>query len=136
MGRSGYSEDLDNWDLIKWRGQVASAIRGRRGQRFLVDLIEALDALPKQELITEELVTEEGEVCALGAVAKARGIDVGSLDPYDFEVVAKLLNIATPMAQEVFYLNDEYGFRVETPHQRWQRIRNWALEHYRTEAMP
>jgi hypothetical protein len=35
MSRSGYSDDLENWSLIRWRGAVASAIRGRRGQAFL-----------------------------------------------------------------------------------------------------
>ena len=38
MSRSGYSDDLDNWDLIRWRGQVSSAIRGKRGQGFLREL--------------------------------------------------------------------------------------------------
>lgn len=32
MSRSGYSEDLDMWDLIRWRGAVKSALRGKRGQ--------------------------------------------------------------------------------------------------------
>lgn len=25
MSRSGYSDDVENWQLIRWRGQVASA---------------------------------------------------------------------------------------------------------------
>lgn len=45
MSRSGYNDySIDNWDLIRWRGQVASAIKGKRGQAFLRELIEALVA--------------------------------------------------------------------------------------------
>ena len=56
MSRSGYSDDLETWQLIKWRGQVMSAIRGKRGQKFLRELLAALDAMPKKILITEDLI--------------------------------------------------------------------------------
>jgi hypothetical protein len=47
MSRSQYIDDCDdNWQLIRWRGMVASAIRGKRGQQFLKDLLAALDAMP------------------------------------------------------------------------------------------
>jgi hypothetical protein len=46
MSRSGYSDDHSEWDLIRWRGAVASAIRGKRGQAFLRELLVALDAMP------------------------------------------------------------------------------------------
>jgi hypothetical protein len=36
--RIPYSDDLDLWALWRYRGAVASAIRGRRGQRFLGDI--------------------------------------------------------------------------------------------------
>ena len=42
MSRSGYSDSLENWDLIRWRGQVASAIRGKRGQQLLKELADAM----------------------------------------------------------------------------------------------
>jgi hypothetical protein len=46
MSRSGYDESCDdNWGLICWRGAVASALRGRRGQAFLRELVDALDAV-------------------------------------------------------------------------------------------
>ncbi len=63
MSRSGYSDDLDSWALIRWRGQVASAIRGRRGQAVLRDLLAALDAMPEKALVASELETPQGEVC-------------------------------------------------------------------------
>lgn len=48
MSRSEYSENLDSWSLIRWRGQVVSAIRGKRGQAFLRELVDALEAMPEK----------------------------------------------------------------------------------------
>ena len=61
--------------MIKWSGAVASAIRGRRGQAFLREMLEALDAIPVRELILRDIETLEG-VCAIGAVARQRRLDV------------------------------------------------------------
>ena len=88
MSRSGYSECVDQWDLIRWRGAVNSAIHGKRGQAFLVELLAALDAMPVKELISEELIDEEGQVCALGAIGVARGLDMSKLDPEEHKDMA------------------------------------------------
>jgi len=125
MSRSGYSEDLDDWDLIRWRGQVASAIRGKRGQKLLKDLLAALDAMPEKELIAEELEAEDGAVCALGCLGKARGLNMSNLDPEDPDQVAVAFDIAPQLAQEIVYENDE-GRYGETPQQRWTRMRAWV----------
>ena len=46
MSRSGYTDDMeDMWQHICWRGAVASAIRGRRGQAFLREMLAAMDAI-------------------------------------------------------------------------------------------
>jgi hypothetical protein len=132
MSRSGYEDDLDNWELIKWRGRVASAIRGKRGQKLLQDLAVAMDAMPAKELIREELVTDEGERCALGVVGQARGLDLSTVDPEDSEYVAEVFGIAEVMAREIVYINDEAGQsypEAETPAQRWTRVREWVTEH-------
>ncbi len=126
MSRSGYSEDLDDWDLIRWRGQVASAIRGKRGQTFLSDLMKALDELPEKLLIAGELQDGEGDVCAIGALGKARGLDMSNLDPEDYDAVATVFGIAHQLAQEVVYTNDEDGQYGETPQQRYARMRKWV----------
>lgn len=125
MSRSGYSEDLDNWDLIKWRGQVASAIRGKRGQALLRDMLAALDAMPEKSLVPQELETPNGEVCALGALGRVRGIDMESLDPEDYDSVANAFGVAHQLVQEIVYHNDEWLGR-ETPEQRWKAMRAWV----------
>jgi hypothetical protein len=124
MSRSGYSDDLDQWVLIRWRGAVASAIRGKRGQDFLREMLTALDAMPEKRLIRSEL-ERDGEVCALGSVGKARGIDQAGIDPYDRRQVAQVFGIAEAMAAEIAFENDE-DWR-ETPEQRWARMRAWIV---------
>ena len=50
MSRHGYSDDCDNeWRAIMWSGAVKSAIKGKRGQAFLKELLAALDALEKEK---------------------------------------------------------------------------------------
>lgn len=126
MSRSGYTDGLEHWDLIKWRGQVASAIRGQRGQRFLSDLLKAMDALPEKVLIVHELQDAEGDVCALGSLGKARGIDMSKLDPEDYDAVAVAFGIAHQLAQEVVFENDEGALYNETPQDRYRRMREWV----------
>lgn len=131
MSRSGYSDDIDNWRLIKWRGQVASAIRGRRGQSLLRDMLAALDAMPEKKLIESELQTTDGDVCALGAAGKARGVDMSTLDPEEPRMVAAAFDIAHQLAAEIAYMNDEVTYYTETPEQRWTRMREWVAAQIR-----
>lgn len=126
MSRSGYCDDLDDWDMIRWRGQVASATRGKRGQAFLVDLLAALDAMPEKYLIAEELQAANGEVCALGALGLKRGIDMTQIDPGEYDVVSAIFGIAEQLAREVAYMNDEY-YDNETPEERFVKMRQWVL---------
>lgn len=126
MSRSGYDDsgDFEMWGLIRYRGAVASAIRGKRGQNFLLEMWHALHALPEHKLIAEELEAD-GEVCAIGSVGKARGIDMQGIDPDDAETVAKVFNIPESLAREIVWLNDEAGPHQQTPEQRWQRMKDW-----------
>lgn len=134
MGRSGYSEDYDGGELapeLYWQA-VKRSFEGARGQRFLKELAREMDAMPVKRLISEELVTPDGEVCAMGVVFKARGIDVSKVDYEDRYQVAKLINIAPSMAAEIAYQNDDdFGQeakRDETPEDRWIRIRAWVAD--------
>lgn len=126
MSRSGYTEDCDdNWQWIKWRGRVASAERGKRGQVLLRELRDALDAMPVKRLIADELVTQEGEYCALGVLGAKRGIDMQDLDPEDGDRVGEAFGIASCMAQEIVYFNDEQYSHL-TPEKRWNAMRYWV----------
>jgi hypothetical protein len=134
MSRSGYTDDFDDpLALGRWRSAVRNAIRGKRGQAFLKEMLAALDVLPEKKLVAEQLeapVTgmpfrqEGGGVCALGAVGRARGLDMAPIDPDDTETVAGTLGIADAMVREIVYVNDDFG--SETPEARFARVRKWV----------
>lgn len=184
MSRSGYTDDgwddeSAQWASIRYNGALKSAIRGKKGQAFLKDLLAALDAMPEKRLIREQLVIDGdqssyigdhwggatypqvivgadelcatdgtvaamGDVCALGALGRRRGIDMSSLDPEDIETVADSFGVNEKIAREIVYHNDEVfdrewvngrktpdgwvdGYsRVLTPEERWQRMRDWV----------
>lgn len=125
MSRSGYSDDCEDWwRHIMWRGAVTSSIRGRRGQAFLKEMLCALDSLPEPKLIARELQEADGAVCAIGAVGRARGIDMSEIDPDNREGVAGIFGIAIALASEIVFLNDECCHN-ETPEARFDRMRRW-----------
>lgn len=121
MSRSGYTDD---GNYAMWRGQVASAIRGKRGQVFLRDLLKSLDEMPEKRLIANDL-RKDGEVCAIGCLGAARGVDLEKLDPEDYDTVAATFDIAQQLVREVEYVNDEDSSHM-TPEARWQNVRTWV----------
>lgn len=158
MSRSGYCDDFGDDDplqLGRYRAQVASAIRGKRGQALLRELVAALDAMPEKQLVAGELEAD-GQFCALGVVGQARGLNLASIDTYDVESLGPKFNIAEQMAREVMWVNDEHvsewewveveifgpvrphypdwGRRTQTMrvpnekagYQRWEQVREWA----------
>lgn len=148
MSRSGYVDDCDeDWQFALWRGRVASATRGRRGQSFLKDMLAALDAMPVKRLIADKLVApdlipcshwglfEAESVCAIGALGKARGVDMAEMDPDDPQTVAGAFNIADCLAMEVVWMNDDAYWR-ETPEQRFEKMRAWVASQIRNPDSP
>lgn len=153
MSRSGYYDDIDdNWAWIRWRGYVASAIRGKRGQSFLREMLAAMDAMPEKKLIANDLEVADGCVCAIGSVGKARGIDMSALDPENYDAVAATFGINEKLAQEIVFMNDEaFIFETDakgyikhdengksiylTPEGRFKKMRAWIVSHIR-EAQP
>ncbi len=124
MSRSGYSEDCEN--LALYRQTVENALKGKRGQAFLRELLEALDALEKKELITGVLKDDSG-ICAIAAVGLRRGIDMSGLDPEDSHSIARCFGIARCMAAEIEYENDEAHWDFETAEERFTRMRTWVI---------
>jgi hypothetical protein len=125
MSRSNYTEDCDDeWRWIMWRGAVTSAIRGKRGQAFLREMLDAMDALPEKKLVSWELETD-GQVCAIGSVGRRRGMDMSKLDPEDPVSVAAAFGISSALVREIVYENDESAWFIETPEHRFGRMRRW-----------
>lgn len=132
MSRSGYSDVCDGSEANLYRGAVESAIRGKRGQALLRELLAAMDAMPVKELITNRL-EYGGAYCALGVVGHARGIPLDKFgdgeDYYDNELLARALGVAKALVAEIEYENDERDWRhTETTAERWSRMRAWLIE--------
>lgn len=132
MSRSGYSDDCDNIGL--WRANVRRAINGKKGQAFFRELAAAMDAMPVKELIDQELVRDDGGVCAIGAVCVARGIDATKVASYCPDAVGKAVGISHVLAAEIEFMNDEWE-RHETPAARWIRMREWVEENINKDAV-
>lgn len=131
MSRSGYSDDGEYLEL--YRSSVDRSIKGRRGQFFLRELAQEMDKMPVKRLIKDALLDEQGEVCAIGVVCKARGIDIDQIDYFCPENVGKAVGISRALAAEIAYENDESvdwnspaNAPTETPEARWVRIRRWV----------
>lgn len=135
MGRSGYTDDFgddDRWQMIRWRGAVASAIRGKRGQAFLKEMLAAMDAMPDKRLIRSELQNVDGEVCAIGAVGKARRVVMDKLDPEEYDEIADAFGLSPALVREIEFINDD-DWRNETPERRFDRVREWVVENIAAE---
>lgn len=132
MNRSGYGA-CDEDEADEWCRDVANAIARPEGQAFLRELAAAMDAMPEKVLIANELIDEEGNCCAVGAVCKARGIDTEGMDGdgMDSAAVAEWLGAPLLLVAEMIDEND--GFR-ETPAARWQRMRQWVDRHITQEG--
>jgi hypothetical protein len=131
MSRHGYSDQYDGSQLAMWRGVISSATRGKRGQAFFRSLVAALDAMPEKSLVAGELETQEGAVCALGCLGKARGVDISGVDTEDWGTLGELFDIAPQLAQEVMFINDDGGARADE--NRWKLVRDWAARQIRIE---
>lgn len=111
MSRSGYTDDCDN--LALWRQAVQRAIKGKRGQATLRELLEALDAMPDKRLYRGNFTTADGEFCTLGVLGAKRGVKMDDLgdeeDGSDPDLVGERFGIAKALAAEIMYENDESG---------------------------
>lgn len=149
MNRSGYTSDIgDHLEYGRWRGQVASSIKSKRGQAFLKELASAMDAMPEKVLIKNNLVDDSGNCCTIGVICKKRNIDTKEVDCSDPESVGGIVGISKQMAAEIEYWNDEVGEDLvntgtesnpswkwvdETPQERWKRMREWVEKHIKKD---
>ena len=134
MSRSGYGwdepEDLSDW---QYRNAVAAAIRGRRGQKFLCRLRDALDSMPRKRLIAGWFF-KDGDCCAIAAVAdddKRRKLEAIEGMSDNGDELARIFGIAPSLAREIEYANDEQA--CGDPESRWRYMRRWVDQHIREE---
>jgi hypothetical protein len=151
--RINYSEDEDYLGQFNlFQANCQRSIEGKAGQKSLRELEAALLALPEKRLIADELENAEGEVCAIGAIKKYRGVDVES-DPQEMEEVGVELGMPRLVAWKVVALNDfDNGEYVEafgptyhgmklwefvpvTPERRYEMVLAWVRQQIQSEAI-
>ena len=125
MTRSGYVDDCEHIEF--YRSAVDRALSGKRGQLFLREMAEAMDGMPVKVLIHGELVDDDGGCCAIGSVCLARGMETDSIDYNCPHSVGRAMGIATSMAAEIEYMNDEW-IETESTERRWERMRRWVQQ--------
>lgn len=139
MSRSNYCEIEHEGTVNLYRASVERAIKGKRGQKFLRNLLAAMDALPVKELYQGDLVSIDYDektgqnytlgYCALGTVCKDKMSidDLLKIDSFDHQELSRLFNISPRMAAEIMFENDEgESWLAETPVQRFDRMRLWV----------
>ena len=121
---------------------VRRSVASKKGQRVLQDLRAALDSLPAKRLL-EGAVCENGEVCAMGALAVYRyshdhGFDRGAviemLDRWGYETdeetvaLGVRLGVSESLAREIAWVNDGPGNAnsLWSPETRWQIVSEWV----------
>jgi hypothetical protein len=116
-----------------WQANCRRSLNGRAGQSELRALREALLKLPDKRLSQGSLVDEEGDVCAIGAYAKAKGLDLNQFDPEE-ETDAVGIEAGMPplVAWKVVEMNDvefashSHSFSPISPEQRYSKMLAWV----------
>jgi hypothetical protein len=138
MSRLYYEDDGDYSLEGLQQGWLRSAIKGKRGQQFLRDLVAALDALPIPELSSGALEdSETGCCCAFGAVRRFRGPDNVQLcfHPEEEDLppsyLAEPFGVSETLAWAVVQANEEMfqGNTEPDRRRRWEVVRSWAVRH-------
>lgn len=132
MSRFSEGECDSNYGFL-WASRVERIVNGRRGQKVLRELIDALLALPERRLIAGAIATPSGEVCAVGALAKHKGIDLnrdterwsqGQCHPvaggwrgsdHETAELGASIGMTWTLAWEIGFMNDAELLPLQTP---------------------
>jgi len=75
--RISYSDEEDvPGQFALFQANCRRSLQGKQGQSALRELESALLALPDKRLIAGKMIDADGEVCAIGALAKHKGRDL------------------------------------------------------------
>ncbi len=84
--------------------------------------------MTEKRLIYNVLEEDDGAVCALGALRKAKGVALEPLRNADWCELGEVFDVTPILVREVMFENDDghYTYGNETHEQRWVRMRDWA----------
>lgn len=135
--RINYSEEEDflgQFDL--WQANCERSMRGKKGQQELRELRDALLALPDKRLICGALVDEDGEVCAIAAYGRRKGLDLSKFGAYSgSDEVGIEGGMPKLVAWKVVEMND-VEFDHLTPEQRYVKMLAWVEARLHSDPDP
>ena len=132
--RISYSDD-ELWpgQFELWQANCKRSMRGKAGQKSLRELEAALLNLPRKRLIANQLQDESGDVCAIGALVKAKGIT--PLHPeYEIEDIGVQCGMPRLVAWKVVEMNDVEFSR--TSEERYGKLLSWVQREIAREDHP
>lgn len=138
--RISYSDEEETPGQFElWQANCRRSLAGRAGQRSLRELEAALVALPSKRLIAGALDDEDGDVCAIGALVKAKGITPEADPDYEMEDVGVECGMPRLVAWKVVEMNDvefdttqdvsqlpKWRRRALTPEERYEKVLAWV----------
>ena len=137
--RVGYTDEEDyqgQFDL--WHANCRRSINGRKGQKALRELEQALLAMPDKRIYPDILVAPNGAVCAIGSLMVQKKIDAGmsrkeavavcaQTYPEETEDAGVEVGIPRMVAWSIAIENDN-DWRVRTPKELYTHMLNWVQE--------
>ena len=127
MSRISYADDEEFGGQFElWQANCRRSLKGKRGQAALRELEAALVALPEKALIHGD-VEYGGQVCAVGAAIKARGLLDQVADDATDEVAVDLLGWPRLVAWKIVEMNDEQLCHVSEV-ERYDRMLAYVRE--------
>lgn len=120
MSRIAYSdEEQFSGQFELWQANCQRSLHGKAGQAALRELEAALLAMPSKRLIANQLQDEHGDVCAIGALVRYKGITPTTRWPdEDMEAVGVECGMPRLVAWKVVEINDidlDYSVDVFAP---------------------
>lgn len=112
------------------RANMRRSGQGARGQRALREIEAALIDLPAKRLIHGTLIDDNGDVCAIAAYGRHKGVDLSTFDAEEDSVDVGIIGgMPRLVAWQIVELND--SGRRETPEERYVRVLAWVREQLR-----
>ena len=112
------------------RANMRRSGQGARGQRALREIEAALIDLPAKRLIHGTLIDDNGDVCAIAAYGRHKGVDLSTFDAEEDSVDVGIIGgMPRLVAWQIVELNDRG--RRETPEERYVRVLAWVREQLR-----
>lgn len=130
-----------------WQANCRRSLKGKKGQSALRELEAALLALPEKRLIANKLQDRQGEVCALGALAKYKNHEMAVAetteddewdDEWDYDIDGSMeefgvsLGMPRMVAWKVVALND-IELEGLSPESRYERVLAWTQRQISTQ---